>query len=281
METNRIETDFGLGPILIAAAIIIGLILIFVIIGIVAHKTGAFLRTKRVIDKAFGLTEERTENKFIGTWGRFWWKRFCYILFAIITLGLGTAWSITWMRRYAWGNTVVNGKKLVYTATGGAYFVKRLVWLILTIITLGIYALLFRPIREEQFLVEHLHFEGEQSTGATTKFHGGWIDFFLVRVISFLLIITLVGIPFGLSMRYNFRYANWQIDGKRFNFHGTWNSILARTVYWELLSICSLGMWFIFARHAARQRWIAEHLTVNEPFQPVAPTPPARAKKIA
>ena len=151
---------------------------------------------------------------------------------------------------------------MVYTATGGRYFVKRVIWLVLTVITLGIYALLFRPVREQQFLVEHLHFVGEKQ-GNANKFHGGWMDYFLVRMTAFALMFTFIGIPFGISMLYNFRYANWEIDGKRFVFHGTWNSILARTAYWLLLTVCTVGLWAFFAKRAAYQRWITENLVID------------------
>jgi|GEM_PF-2513087 len=234
-----------------------------VLIYVGAFREGAFERTKRVIDKAFGITEVRSNNQFNGTWFEVWLKRFLYTLFVMVTFGIGTAWAITWWRRYMWNNTVVDGKQMVYTATGGDYFVKRIVWLLLSIVTFGVYAIFFRPVREEAYLLNHLHFVGEQPQGAVNQFHGGWMDFFLVRTTAYLLMFTIVGLPFGMSMLYNFRYANWQVDGKRFVFHGSWNSIMARTAFWLLLTASTFGLWWVFARHAAHQRWVVENLTTT------------------
>lgn len=84
------------------------------------------------------------------------------ILAAIVTAVpfVGFAWSNIIKLRWERKHTVVDSRRLVFEGTVGNFFLKYLLWGILTVITFGIYAL-FVPVRvmrlETEYTIDHEH----------------------------------------------------------------------------------------------------------------------------
>ena len=62
-----------------------------------------------------------------------------------ITFGFGTPWAIAWVLKWFFKHSVISGKHLKFTGTGGGLFVRWIIWGFLTIITFGIYSLWVAP----------------------------------------------------------------------------------------------------------------------------------------
>ena len=61
-------------------------------------------------------------------------------LLIAFTLGFGAPWAICMKERWIAKHTFINGRQLAFDGTGGQLFGKYIIWLLLTLITCGIYA---------------------------------------------------------------------------------------------------------------------------------------------
>lgn len=74
----------------------------------------------------------------------------------LFTLGIGTPWAISMLKSWEVKHTVIDGKRLYFTGTGGALFGTFIKWFLLTIITLGIYSF-WLNIKMKQWITKHTH----------------------------------------------------------------------------------------------------------------------------
>ncbi|WP_195451414.1 zinc-ribbon domain-containing protein [Anaeromassilibacillus sp. 1001302B_160321_C8] len=77
---------------------------------------------------------------------------------SFITLGL--AWPALWCFRMRWvyKHTVIGGYRLKFTGKGGQLFGKYLLWVLLTIVTLTIYAW-WLPIKYKKWEISHVEID--------------------------------------------------------------------------------------------------------------------------
>jgi uncharacterized membrane protein YjgN (DUF898 family) len=80
-------------------------------------------------------------------------------LLSFITLGIGVPWAVAYRQRWLTSHTIIEGKRLKFDGTGGQLFGKYIIWFLLSIITLGIYAVFFLPVRMQQWVTKHTFFE--------------------------------------------------------------------------------------------------------------------------
>ncbi|MDR0669838.1 MAG: DUF898 domain-containing protein [Treponema sp.] len=78
---------------------------------------------------------------------------------SLITLGIGVPWAVAYRQRWLTSHTVIEGKRLKFDGTGAQLFGKYIIWFLLSIITLGIYATFFLPVRMQQWIIKHTFFE--------------------------------------------------------------------------------------------------------------------------
>ena len=77
-------------------------------------------------------------------------------LISSLTCGIATPWAICYMIRFIVSHTVINGKRMVFTGTGGGLFGNWIKWFLLTIITCGIYSFWVTP-RLYKWIASHIH----------------------------------------------------------------------------------------------------------------------------
>jgi uncharacterized membrane protein YjgN (DUF898 family) len=77
----------------------------------------------------------------------------------IITLGIGVPWAAVYRQRWLVSHTIIEGKRLTFDGTGAQLFGNYIKWWLLSIITLGIYAIFFIPVRMQQWITKHTVFE--------------------------------------------------------------------------------------------------------------------------
>lgn len=81
---------------------------------------------------------------------------FLQVIIIVCTLGLGAPWAICLKESWYVKHTIVDGRQLTFDGTGGQLFGNYIKWLLLTIITLGIYSL-WLSIKMKQWVTKHTH----------------------------------------------------------------------------------------------------------------------------
>jgi uncharacterized membrane protein YjgN (DUF898 family) len=77
-------------------------------------------------------------------------------LLTCITFGIGVPWAVCIKQRWLARNTVIDGRRLTFDGTGGQLFGNYIKWLLLTIITCGIYSF-WLSIKMQQWITKHTH----------------------------------------------------------------------------------------------------------------------------
>jgi len=85
------------------------------------------------------------------------WEILAFLI-TMLTLGICLPWAICMLLNWEKRHTVIEGRRLKFTGTGGGLFVQWLKWLGLTIITLGIYSF-WVQIAIRKWVAKHTVFE--------------------------------------------------------------------------------------------------------------------------
>jgi uncharacterized membrane protein YjgN (DUF898 family) len=78
--------------------------------------------------------------QFLGTGLGCLWLTIWTSALTFVTFGLFFPWSYSAWQRWAAKNTFVDGRRLLFTGSGGGFFVRWLIIMALSIITFGLYA---------------------------------------------------------------------------------------------------------------------------------------------
>ncbi|NYV27828.1 DUF898 family protein [Streptobacillus felis] len=81
-------------------------------------------------------------------------------ILSVLTLGLLTPWLLASNYRWEAENTYINGKQLYFDGKGSQLIGKWIVWLLLTIITCGLYRFIV-SLRLKQWVISHTYFKDE------------------------------------------------------------------------------------------------------------------------
>jgi len=82
-----------------------------------------------------------SDSRFDGTMLQWLGWTVLSMLLTIITLGIGYPWARCMMLRWRVNHSVVGGKRLKFTGTGGSLFGHWILWWFLSIITVFIFSL--------------------------------------------------------------------------------------------------------------------------------------------
>ena len=76
------------------------------------------------------------------------------------TLFIGTPWALCLKQSWLAKHTIIDGKKLTFDGKGGQLFGNFIKWMLLTIITFGIYSF-WLTIKMKKWVAKHTHFVEE------------------------------------------------------------------------------------------------------------------------
>lgn len=79
-------------------------------------------------------------------------------LLMTFTCFIGTPWAICYMMKFIVGHAIVDGKRLRFDGNGGSLLGNWIVWMLLTIVTCGIYSFWVAP-KLYKWIVSNIHFE--------------------------------------------------------------------------------------------------------------------------
>ena len=182
---------------------------------------------------------------------------FVTALVSLITLGIAYPFMLCWKLKWQAKNTYIDGRRQTFDGNGGQLLGKYILWIFLSIITFGIYAIFCMPLNMNRWVTKHLHFEGE--TGES-KFDGSiWGLFGTKWVANFVTIITLgLGAAWAHCYKQRWYTKHTIIDGHKLMFDGKGMQYFGKCILWALLSVITLGIFLIW-RAVKEMKWTTSH----------------------
>jgi len=178
------------------------LLLTVITCGIYSIWFGLGMKKWVVKHTAYADDPAPVESKFTGTAGGYLLMNLLYGFFCIITLGFGSPWARTMYLRWEASHTHIGGDQLIFRGSGVQFIGQYLLLLLLTPLTLGIYALTF-PVRLLKWQYSHTdaapigsqRTNGAVSNGMLLGISGGMLLFMLIifAVIALFVPVASIG----------------------------------------------------------------------------------------
>ncbi len=189
------------------------------------------------------VKQVRTDSYFDGSLIELIGWKILALLITSITLGLGAPWGKCMLYSYQMKHTVYNGKRLKFEGTGGDLFVNMFKWLLLTIITLGIYSL-FVPVRKTKWVISNIHFEEEEFSKDESYFNGSTIGLIGINLLCGFLNIISFGLLSAFTVCFKLRWINKHtvINRKKLVFNGSSICLFGKYILWGFLTLITFGI---------------------------------------
>lgn len=205
------------------------------------------------------------ESKFTGGAFANFFIEFLTDFVSILTLGLLYPLMLCWHKEWEVSHTYINGRQLMFDGKALQLFGKYLLWLFLSVITFGIYYIFFMSVAMEKWETKHTHFvdarAGKFETAEddnSSYFTGTALGLFGHKILSFLLKILIIGIPFAECMMEGWYVRHKVIDGVRITFDGNGLQLLGKKIVWLLLTIITFGIYSFWFK-VKKKKWVVHH----------------------
>ncbi len=184
---------------------------------------------------------------------------------SIFTLGLLYPFMLCWHKEWEVSHTYINGRQLMFDGKALQLFGKYLLWLFLSVITFGIYYIFCMSVSMEKWETKHTHFADTRAGKFETAeddnssyFTGTALGFFGHRLLSMLLKILIIGIPFAECMMEGWFARHKVIDGVRLTFDGNGLQLLGKKIVWLLLTLITFGIYSFWFK-VKMKKWVIHH----------------------
>ncbi len=184
----------------------------------------------------------------------------------VVTLFIAYPATICWKQKWLCKHTIYDGKRLSFDGTGMQLFGKWLVWLLLSVVTFGIF-LIFLPNKVEAWKAKHTHVNGEiQSLGGT--FDGSVIGRFCLKMLCGIvnLFTLFICLPFTICWKQKWISKHTVYDGKRLSFNGNGLQLIGKWVIWCLLTVITFGIYGLFVS-IRMEKWKASHIHLSKDYE--------------
>ena len=183
------------------------------------------------------------------------------VITSILTLGIAYPFMMCWRLRWVSRHTYINGQQLSFDGTGLQLWGKFLLWILFSIITLGIYAIFVMPLNIERWQTSHTHFD---SVKKESNFDGSIWGLFGIKILTFLVNIVTLSLGQFWAHCYKERwFCKHRIyDGCRLKFDGTGLQYFGKRIVWLLLTIVTLGI-YSFWLVVKTKKWTISHTFVE------------------
>lgn len=170
------------------------------------------------------------------------WKLLSFLI-TIITFGIAAPWGACMIYSYQINHTVYNGKRLKFEGTGGDLFVNIFKWVLLSIVTFGIYAF-FIPVKKTKWVISNIHFEDEQLIKNESFFDGKTIQLIGINILCKILNFISFGLLSAFTVCFKLKWINKHsiINRKRLVFDGKAISLFGKCMLWGFLTVITFGI---------------------------------------
>ena len=134
------------------------LLLIIVTLGIYSFWVAPRLTRWKVQNRALLPEQNPNRFKFDGGAATYWGSALLGGIITIFTLGICYPFAVVLMQRWRSKHTVIDGRQLRFTGSATGLFGRWILWLLLIVVTIGIYSLWVIP-RLTKWKVEQQAFE--------------------------------------------------------------------------------------------------------------------------
>lgn len=110
----------------------------------------------RFITKNLHFEGQQDNSYFNANFFDMFFIGFSMFLLTIMTIGLALPWANALWHCFVNENSIIDGKKLGFHASGGSFFAMNIFWSMLTVFTLGFYLLLAKNCAYERFVAENI-----------------------------------------------------------------------------------------------------------------------------
>ena len=178
---------------------------------------------------------------------------------SLFTLFIAYPTMMCWRMRWKVSHTYYCGRQLCFDGTARALFGKYMLWLLLSVLTLGIFAALALPGKLARWQLEHTHIAGQEGKGESAYTGKIW-GVFRVNVITKLVTLFTLSLGAYWAHCYKERWyaAHRRIDGYALAFDGTGRQCFAAYIRWVLLTLLTLGV-YAFWLFVKAEDWTARH----------------------
>lgn len=171
-------------------------------------------------------------------------------LYLMIVLSFGILIPVAFViwERFICKRKYINGRRLKFVGKIKDLFKKFIVWVILSIVTLGIYSI-WAYINYYKWKIKHTVFEDSLDDSPVSKFTGGVWEYFLLRVISFGLCILTLGIaaPWAICIQSRWLATNTFINGEHLEYTGKGKGFIGYYFLWAFLICITSGIYTLWA----------------------------------
>ena len=173
-----------------------------------------------------------------------------------LTVGFLFPVALYWNIRYEVKHMVINGKRLKFNASIAQAYWKIIGLILLSIITLGIYAL-FASYKITRWRLEHTVVEGEEEKSVFTGNVYQYIGLKLVNGVFTMFTIGLYG-PVARAKQIIWEYSNSVFSKKKIVFTGNEYEYVGRNFLWTIFIILTLGI-FALIKPTRQLKWEVSH----------------------
>ena len=198
-------------------------------------------------------------------------------LVTVITLGICYPLAVNWLYSWEAKHTVIEGRRLKFTGSAGGLFGTWIICILLSIITLGIYAF-YIPIKIKRWREANTFFEDEIPSfdaeqnlrkEKASYFDGGFWQLFGWELLGVLITFFTAGIcyPWAIKMIYSWEQRHKVYCKRRCTFDGNAMQLFGTWLLCMLLSIITLGIytWWIPIKI---KKWQIKHTHLLENDMP-------------
>ncbi len=184
--------------------------------------------------------------------------RLALVFGTIFSLGLAYPALKCWQMRWEVSRTYMNGRRLVFDGKAYMLYGSYIKWLLLSIVTIGIYAIFVLPLNLKRWQTAHTHVLGVR--GQRSKFTGSVFGRWACNFVNNLLcILTLFLGWFWTKCRKRRWYAEHTIiDGCSVEFDGHAAQYFGKCIVWLLLTVVTIGIYSVWLL-VKTKKWTAYH----------------------
>ncbi len=221
--------------------------------------------------------KEESRSRFTGGAFANFGRNFAVTLVSLITIGIAYPFMKCWKLRWEARNTYIDDRRLIFDGKGGQLLGKWLLWVLLSIVTIFIYALIRMPLNMIRWTTKHTHFEDNYDSIVAaskdkdaepafpeSKFNGSILGLWGVNLLGNF--VTLITLSFGMYWAHCYK-ERWYTkhtayDGCQLVFDGKGIQYFGKCFVWILLTIITIGI-YSFWLAVKVKNWTISHTHIK------------------